>query len=490
MGAPTITAPPPSATSTPKPTLTPTTTATPTVTPTPQGGGGLIAFSSNPIGQYDIFTIFPDGSGLQRLTDSLLEDQYPAWSPDGSWIAFTSGGKTSSFDLWLMRGNGSELHRLVKGNVSWPTWSPDSSSIAMVYYLNPTTIENERDRLYLAAADGTGQRLLRVSEPHGGWSSPAWSPDGDVIAVAPYLEPGTVTGEIYLMYVDSGALTRVTNSPGDDFDPSWSPDGRQLAFSSNRDGNWEIYLIDRDGSGEMRLTNHFAWDWQPTWSPDGRRIAFASNRSGNFDIYVLELETGEVVRLTDGPGDEVAPDWSYAPGIEPVALTTIATPRPAPEIPVGWQVAQHNELSIGYPETWETTEATGEQACIIRLAVRADPDVNLCILVLGGGETPDVKAAEGLFWEGLLTLYRFLGAEDKVEVISVDSIEISGYPAVRRVYRGPGLQFLDLRFHKLHVVWATPEGPYVISVTAPGDTGLDPYRAEINAMIATLQVTP
>lgn len=86
----------------------------------------------------------------------------------------------------------------------------------------------------------------------------------------------------------------------------------QLAFASNRDGNYEIYVTHADGSSPARLTNNAATDAQPAWSPDGTKIAFASNRDGDFEIYIMDADGSHPMRLTNTaavhPG--AAPDLS------------------------------------------------------------------------------------------------------------------------------------------------------------------------------------
>ena len=72
--------------------------------------------------------------------------------------------------------------------------------------------------------------------------------------------------------------------------PRWSPDGKRIAFTSNRDGNYEIYVMNADGSGQRNLTQHRAQDNYAAWSPDSKRIAFISNRGGGYDVYVMELK--------------------------------------------------------------------------------------------------------------------------------------------------------------------------------------------------------
>ena len=72
--------------------------------------------------------------------------------------------------------------------------------------------------------------------------------------------------------------------------PTWSPDGRRIAFTSNRDGNYEIYIMNADGTGQSNVTNHPASDNYPAWSPDGHKLAFISNRGGGYDIYVVDIK--------------------------------------------------------------------------------------------------------------------------------------------------------------------------------------------------------
>jgi len=69
-----------------------------------------------------------------------------------------------------------------------------------------------------------------------------------------------------------------------------APQQAQIAFDSDRDGNWEIYVMDADGKNQRRLTNNPADDWGAAWSPDGQRIAFASRRDGNIEIYVMDAD--------------------------------------------------------------------------------------------------------------------------------------------------------------------------------------------------------
>ncbi len=122
--------------------------------------------------------------------------------------------------------------------------------------------------------------------------------------------------EIYVMDADGGNQLNITNNRHDDWSPSWSPDGKQITFMSDRDGNFEIYVMDADGGNQLNLTNNPDDDRYPSWSPNGERIAFASwdgevkNFVITFEIYVMDADGGNQLNLTNNPFDDRHPSWS------------------------------------------------------------------------------------------------------------------------------------------------------------------------------------
>ncbi|MCS7160635.1 MAG: hypothetical protein RMJ19_09200, partial [Gemmatales bacterium] len=80
-----------------------------------------------------------------------------------------------------------------------------------------------------------------------------------------------------------------TQSPGMDIRPVWSPDGKMIAFTSNRDGNYEIYVMNADGSHPRRLTNQPGRDDYPGWFPDSQHLVYVSERAGRFDLYKVRV---------------------------------------------------------------------------------------------------------------------------------------------------------------------------------------------------------
>jgi tricorn protease-like protein len=117
--------------------------------------------------------------------------------------------------------------------------------------------------------------------------------------------------EIYTMGPRGEDLTRLTNDPASDNDPDWSPDGTQIAFVRNGD----IFVMKADGSDHINLTNTLPpmVEEFPTWSPDGNQIAFDSNRDDPFgtSLYVMNADGSAPVRITTrAPANDISPAWS------------------------------------------------------------------------------------------------------------------------------------------------------------------------------------
>lgn len=160
--------------------------------------------------------------------------------------------------------------------------------------------------IYTMQADGTDLTRVLVN-PDRADGKPALSPDGTHIAYDSYADKNA---DIYVVPVDGGTPTRLTDHPALDTDVAWSPDGSRLVFVSTQEGNQDIYVMQADGSHQTNLTRTPTDEFCPAWSPDGTRIAFSSNQQKPTAIYVMQADGSNPVRLTQPTMDEFCPAWS------------------------------------------------------------------------------------------------------------------------------------------------------------------------------------
>jgi Tol biopolymer transport system component len=200
---------------------------------------GLIAFSR--LGpEAGLYVMNPDGSQVRRLTSEKV-DSSPAWSPDGSSIAFVRGFWDPDAGIYVMDADGSNLRRLTDGG--WgddrpeidPAWLPTGTRIAFAQ-------EGANTDIYTVSSDGTG--LARLTDSPAMEYQPAWSPNGSKIAFVGYdMPPGPV--RLYVMNADGTGVTEL--GPENVDGPSWSPEGAEIAY-----GRHQVGLDHGDPTGWVR----------------------------------------------------------------------------------------------------------------------------------------------------------------------------------------------------------------------------------------------
>jgi TolB protein len=221
----------------------------------------------------------------------------PTWSPDGASLAYVYRG-TNFSDIFVTDARGASHARLTDSQSTilddndWnfrPAWSPDGSQIAFV---------SDRKTTYptlwlMSAADGTRQRSI----PTPGivvqsMDAISWSPDGSRLAVTLFGNAGPSQIAIVPTDATRRESSRVlTDGPGGALDPAWSPDGGWIAYAAREGYGSEVFASRPDGSDTLRLTNEAALLRSPTWRPDGQQLAFLSSKTGWFEVWVMDVSS-------------------------------------------------------------------------------------------------------------------------------------------------------------------------------------------------------
>ena len=298
--------------------------------------GGEIAFSVNATGWNEIWLMPADGSERRRLTEveppenDAAGNMSPAWSPDGTHVAFAGQVGTREEDqrlteIYVMRADGTDRRRLTSNEAfdGSPTWSPDGERIAFARVTDPGTPSAHSGIVVMDADGGNEMQITRAVLP-GYDLAPAWSPDGLSIAFTRVAASTTSDGPsatIFVVSPEGGEPRRLTDEGGE---PHWSPDGSRIAFTAYRDRfgrtcfhecsmSGEIYVLEVESGQEKRLTRSKADDGSPAWSPDGNSIAFASDRSNprahEYELYVMTASGEDVRRLTTNDVWDREPAW-------------------------------------------------------------------------------------------------------------------------------------------------------------------------------------
>jgi eukaryotic-like serine/threonine-protein kinase len=319
--------------------------------------GERIAFRSAR-GGGGIFVMGRTGEAVRRVSRTGFN---PAWSPDGSSLAYASESVElnpmnwdSRSELWVANVTTGEARRLEAENAVQPTWSPNGRRIAFVARL---TDRRKMDIWTIPVGGGTA--VPATNDEPVDWN-PVWSPDGrflyfasdragsmnlwriaideetgttrgepePITTPAPFLGHLSISGDgrriAYASVLLNMNIQRLTLDPvtatvrGEPFNittgsrswanPDVSPDGEWVTFYSRVGPEGDIYVVRSDGTGLRQVTSDSAIDRVPRWSPDGAWITHFSDRSGRFELWNVRPDGSELRQLTDVGGVYAA--WS------------------------------------------------------------------------------------------------------------------------------------------------------------------------------------
>ncbi len=263
-----------------------------------------MAFVGSKNGSKDIYVADFDGENVRRVTSEHSIVLSPEFSPDGKEIVYTSyrEGRPALYIKNLYTGKRLALANFKGINVS-PAWSPNGQFLAVA--LSKDGGNSGNSQLYLI--DRQGKIMRRLTNNWGINVSPTWSPDGKRLA---YVSDSSGTPQIYILDLETMNVRRLTFDGSYNTAPDWSPRGDQIVYNGMTGGRFDIYVVDVQGGKALRLTSDSGNNECPSWSPDGRQMVFSSTRTGGPHLYVMFADGSGQRRITNSAGGQTQPCWS------------------------------------------------------------------------------------------------------------------------------------------------------------------------------------
>lgn len=287
------------------------------------------------------------GGDAIAMTRKGASSSSPRWSPDGKWLAFLSGRNEGETQVWLLNRQGGEAEQFteVKQGVEGFSWSPDGSRLALLIHdptpeqagdsswvglkaktPRPVVVDRlqfkrdysgylDRRRTHLHVVDLATKKITQLTS--GDWDdeSPAWSPDGRLIAFASNRDSvdGSYNSDLFVVSASDttkGSTTRrLTTEPGQDESPAFSPDGKWIAYTRQPSGEpvaliydpTHLAVIPADGGTPQALTAGLERPvYGPRFAPDGRSVFVMMEDSGEQHLIRIPLEGGAPVPVVAG----------------------------------------------------------------------------------------------------------------------------------------------------------------------------------------------
>ncbi|MBI5215830.1 MAG: TolB family protein [Ignavibacteriae bacterium] len=232
--------------------------------------------------QYEEDTTYPTGlyaidtGGYDRKLLVLGFATTPDWSPDGKWIVFYSGA------IYAVNIQNDSLRRITPFTAYFPSWSPDGKKIVF-----DTPYQDPKGANVIWTMNTDGSSLRDISDHGvGEWRMPAWSPGGGMILHTRYLT-GILGEEIFIMDTSGNNPKRLTSNNINDRYPRWSKNGEWIAWTVISGSNSEIWLMDSNGKNQHKLIDGYSC----SWSPDSRSIVLSKRNESRSKLNLWIIQT-------------------------------------------------------------------------------------------------------------------------------------------------------------------------------------------------------
>jgi TolB protein len=291
---------------------------TPTKAVFPGQNGRIFFFrqtDNSDVASAEIYSMKPDGTDRERLTNNDVLDEDPSPSANGRWLVFERAFGADA-EIMRMKPNGTRVRRLTNtapgGDVSSnPAFSPNGNKIVF------NSDRNGNDQLFLMNFDGSNEVPL-TNPVNADDGNPRWSPDGDWIVFDREFAVGTPERRICKVRPNGNGEDCLTD---EDFnqveDPDWAPNSRKIVFEGIKStGGFtedNIFVMRRDGTGVKQLTarNNVASD--PAYSPNGAKIIFELEDAAPNSLFIMNADGTNEHRVTPADFDVQDPEWSVKP---------------------------------------------------------------------------------------------------------------------------------------------------------------------------------
>ncbi len=331
---------------------------------------------------------------ISQVTFAEGIEEYPAWSPDGTELAYTAeaGRIRKIFRKRLASG---EERQITKGSFDdiQPAWSPDGQTILFVraqqpnVKLEPGDVFGEFDGADTWAIDlATGREIKLIDNAF----NPSYSPDGKHIAV-----DASWAGPRRIWIVDSHGhnpqQTTVDTSEGvGHIRPSWSPDGTKIVFQNIERTKFDIRVVEVALKTNILITNDLFQNLNPVWSRSGKFIYFSSYRSGGLNIWRVAVTpkgspSGLPQQITTGAGQDV--ELAFSPDGKRLAFSILKQNADIWELPVSSATGRPSGEPRGVVATTREDSRGAWSPSGQMIAFNSDRagDMNIWVYALKGG---------------------------------------------------------------------------------------------------------